>query len=273
MGVSQVIDGDAEPATPEPFYFGIPLRPRARSRDWDRVVTHLRATLSSCLNQSDPDFRILIACNERPDVQSDQRIEFVHVDADAPGYPQESMLDKGRKLSAIGCRIRELGGGAIMLSDADDLVHRDVVRHARSRPQAAALIADRGYDLADPQRGLIPAPWFDRSCGTCAVLRQQPAELPSTLDEPEPEARFLIRAGHHQWRPRLRVAGARIEGFPFPVAVHVLSTGENQSILRQDIGWKRWLMRTLIPATRITDQLRADYCLDSLPAAPASGRR
>ena len=258
--------------SPEPFYFGIPLRPRIRSRDWSRVEAHLRATLTSCLAQTDPRFRILVACNEVPDVQDDDRIEFLHVDIEAPGYPQESMLDKGRKLSAIGMRVRELGGGALMLADADDLVHRAVVRHVRAHPEADALIGDRGWDLADPARGLIHARWFDRSCGTCAVLRQRPEDLPASLDAADPEASYLIRAGHHNWRPRLKAAGARILGFPFPVAVHVLSTGENQSILRQDIGWKRWLMRRLTPPTPISEAQRRDYSIDALPIAE-SGRR
>ncbi len=253
-----------------PFYFAIPLRPRARSRHWDRVIAHLQATVDSCLNQTDPDFRILVACTEVPDLRPDPRLELLPLPPDQRAATP--MLDKGLKLSAIGMRVRQAGGGFVMPVDADDLVHRRVVEHVRSHPQADAFIGDWGYDLDRRRRRLIPAPRFDRSCGTCAALRLAPEQLPATLDEPDPEARFLIRAGHHNWRPRLAAAGARVLGFPFPVAVHVLHTGDNESLRTGDVGWKRRLLRRLMPAHALTAERVRDYGIDALPALPAARR-
>ncbi|WP_348673322.1 hypothetical protein, partial [uncultured Abyssibacter sp.] len=60
------------------FVFGIPLRPKCRTADWDGAVRRFRSALLSCLAQTDPDFRVLVACNERPEgMPDDPRVEYL----------------------------------------------------------------------------------------------------------------------------------------------------------------------------------------------------
>ena len=46
------------------FVFAIPLVPRQRATDWQRILSNLRATLRSILNQTDPNFRDYLLFHE-----------------------------------------------------------------------------------------------------------------------------------------------------------------------------------------------------------------
>lgn len=95
------------------LYFGVPLRSKAASKDWDNVTRVFNRTLHSICNQTDPDFKVFVACHDIPllDKQYDQRVEFLIADTPIPTSKKEMMLDKGWKVSMIARRIRELGGG------------------------------------------------------------------------------------------------------------------------------------------------------------------
>ena len=46
------------------FVFASPLVPRQRATDWQRILSNLRATLRSILNQTDPNFRDYLLFHE-----------------------------------------------------------------------------------------------------------------------------------------------------------------------------------------------------------------
>jgi len=51
---------------------------RSVAQDWERIERQLSATVGSIYNQTDPNFRIIIACTEKPtlSVATDERLEF-----------------------------------------------------------------------------------------------------------------------------------------------------------------------------------------------------
>lgn len=85
------------------IYFGIPLRSKAVSSNWDDVMRVFNRTLQSVYRQTNPDFRIFVACHEVPGLseQYDERVEFLIADTPYPKNRKEMMLDKGWKLSMI----------------------------------------------------------------------------------------------------------------------------------------------------------------------------
>ena len=110
------------------IYFGITLRSKAVSKNWAHVVADFTRTLDSVYQQTDPDFRVIVACHDLPKLEReyDSRVEFLQTDVPTPTTPFEMMQDKGYKLSMIGKRIREYGGGYTMIVDADDLISNRV---------------------------------------------------------------------------------------------------------------------------------------------------
>jgi len=96
-------------------YFGIPLRAKAASNNWDNVVKVFNRTLRSITSQTDREYKVIVACHDIPKVSfvHDADLEFIQVDSPIPVTQHEKMLDKGWKVSAIACRVRELGGGTL----------------------------------------------------------------------------------------------------------------------------------------------------------------
>lgn len=238
--------------------FGIPLRCRDSARDWDKVVSDFNHTLRSVLNQTNPDIRVLVACNDRPDAFYDSRVEYIELPQMYKG-PDDAMYDKGNKLMAIGIRARALGGGPIMLVDADDFVSNRIAAHVKGTTQSDGIFAQNGYELDIQKQRVIPSPFFVRNCGTCAAIRYAPDELPSAMDQPEED--FVIRAGHHNWLPELKRLGKKTSNFPFPAALHRLNTGENHSLSTGNVGTKRKILRKVIPSRPITDALREEFSI------------
>ncbi len=70
---------------PEVF-FAMPLMARQTADDWSRVVLYLEATLGSIYRQTDPHFRIVVACHDVPrlSIPVDDRLEFLQVEHQAP---------------------------------------------------------------------------------------------------------------------------------------------------------------------------------------------
>lgn len=95
------------------IYFLIPLRSKAASKNWEEVSRVFNRTLASVYNQTDPDFRIFVACHDIPSLEKtyDARVEFIQAETPVPTTPHEMMLDKGYKISLMAQRLRLLGGG------------------------------------------------------------------------------------------------------------------------------------------------------------------
>ena len=64
------------------IYFGVTLRSRASAKNWNNVEKDFNRTLRSLYNQTDPDFRIIVACHDIPrlDGKYDDRVEFLVTD-------------------------------------------------------------------------------------------------------------------------------------------------------------------------------------------------
>ncbi|MCC8014252.1 MAG: hypothetical protein LIO87_03570 [Eubacterium sp.] len=94
------------------IYFGIPLRSKAASNDWKNVERVFNRTLQSVYRQTDPEFKIFVACHDKPELthEYDDRVEFLISDTPTPTNRKEMMFDKGWKVSMIAGRIRESGG-------------------------------------------------------------------------------------------------------------------------------------------------------------------
>ena len=61
------------------IYFGVTLRSKASAKNWEHVERDFNRTLRSLYRQTDPEFRIIVACHDIPrlDAAYDERVEFV----------------------------------------------------------------------------------------------------------------------------------------------------------------------------------------------------
>jgi hypothetical protein len=238
------------------FYFGVPLRSRESSRDWDQVCARFRHTIRSVTRQTSPDFTVLIACHEIPDTNGtyDSRIEFIRAPFDAPSSEdyQGQMVDKGRKVHLILSRIKQLGVGHYMQVDADDLVSRRIVEFVARKPDIHGWVIRLGYEYRIGSDFVQLNPTINRHCGTTHIVRLQGSDLPedtSDADSPDAPARYVLRRAHHTWASGFAELGRSFRTLPFVGCVYVTGYSDNHSLNRPHQPWRRrWSLRRLVLA-------------------------
>ena len=139
------------------FVFAVPLVARSQAYDWDVVVRHFNATLASIFNQTDPNFRVIVACTGRPEVRIpvDERLEFLDLpEMPVAGQRWRPYQDILRRRQAIYDRGFGEADAYVMFTDADDLVSNRLVAHVREGAYPYGHVVTSGY-VFDSQRGLV----------------------------------------------------------------------------------------------------------------------
>jgi len=170
-------------------FFGIPLKARAVSKNWDWTVRDFNRTLASIYNQTNPNFRILVGCHDIPEllIPTDERLEFLQIKSTPPDLRADFKAifpDKGRKLYRLAERFRDQEGSWFMTLDADDLISMHLVEFILSNPNPNGYITKQGYvlDQSSMKMALIPNKQifetsFDILCGSCAIIRFNEPDL------------------------------------------------------------------------------------------------
>lgn len=236
--------------TPEGVTLLIPLVGRHHVGDWGAVQARLRGTLDSLLAQSDPRWRAVICCQDRPDLPDDPRVSYLPFDDPAPGN------DKWRKLAALGRHLPDMPPlpGYVMSFDADDLLHRDATRWMLRGAAPGGWLVEQGYVLNHATGGIglagRPTPTlplrkpFWKLCGSCAALRYDP-DLPQMA-----ETLTAMTQHEHRMFPYLAaLAGLRLTPLPRPAVLYVLNHGENFGARRGRVSFKA----RFVERFRITD--------------------
>lgn len=246
------------------IYFGIPLRSREASENWEKVTEVFNRTLQSVYRQTCPEFQILVACHEIPELKRDYdaRVRFLVSDAPIPKDRREMMLDKGWKISMIAREIRAVGGGYTMLVDSDDLISDRIAGYAKEHPDLNGFTARTGYVYNEGESFCrkICRPYS--ICGSCTAVRYAPEDLPDAMPEnfydDSFSAKWLIRRPHREVPKALSQIGRPLAKAPFPMTVYVRNTGDNHSMLGGgDLSAKRkveLMLARKIPVAALKDE-------------------
>jgi len=222
-----------------PFVFAISLASRAAATDWSRAVELIDRTLHSIIGQSDPRWTAIVCGHERPDLPGldDPRVTFIASPQAPPTKRAGFRADKNFKRRIIAGHARGLGAGYFFPLDADDLVHRDVVAHARRDDNRRGYVATQGYaeDFTAGRIAPIPGAWtlaFDRVCGSAIVLYFDREDLPRWPSQTDPTY-FDLFSHHAYWAGTAEEYRGPLDPIPFPAGVYVLNTRENLSFQLQ----------------------------------------
>lgn len=215
----------------EPFTFGIALIPRRMARDWRHVEALLDLTLESVRAQTAQDFRVVIACHDRPRLAPDPRITVIEADwpVEDPGFHNR---DSARKHEAISEHVSAHGGGLLMFLDADDWVDVCTVETARRLigPECVGALMDFGLalDFRTLRCAALPHPRifareFHRICGSGGVIRLRPDAADPFRRNPKP------RLGPHNcWVEHAQAHGGQLTRLPL-LGSYLINNAENHS--------------------------------------------
>lgn len=250
-------------------YFGIPLISRGAANSWDAATRLFNNTLASIYNQSNDQFRVLVACHDIPVIEPQYAIKtkFIQVQRPIPQTSDEKMQDKTAKKLVLGCHLRSLGGGYLMFLDADDLVHRDLVDYALTQQHPHGYVLKRGYELNVRQRKVRPLRQLDKYCGSCAIINFQPQDLPRSPQDQHPGCYFLKFKAHSTWEKVAAEHNRHLAKVPFEAAVYVRNTGQNHSStvpnLRHRLRLKQQLL-ALLENRAVSREIQDDFCIQHI---------
>lgn len=247
------------------LYFIVPLKSRSASHDWERVSRLCRRTLASLYRQTSPQFRIFLVCNDVPaGLEPHFALDVIQGSFPLPGSDKQAQIaDKASKVRRGLMAVRAQGGGFVMCVDADDLLHKDLAALATAHPETNGWVIRRGYSYAEGARWLEWHNDFHLRCGSSHIIRLAREELPDALTGPA-ENCFILEQGHHTVAAFLAKIGRPLEVVPFPGAIYVKMTGENNTGPNlTHIGARATISKAL--RTRpVTSAIREDFNLRPL---------
>ena len=215
------------------------IRHPAVAFSWRRIGEYLDRTLASVCRQTATSFRVLVVCNEIPPVRfSHPSVECLVVDMPPPVDTAADLfenwdalwLDRGKKHLAALYHLKPNPPDYVMFFDADDLVSRRLARYIDSAPARDIYYVTQGYahQYGDPFVFSFPRR-FDTMCGTCNIIKFETFSLTDApVDLPAGFVQEML-ADHNGVARLLASRGHSVGKVPFPGAVYLIGTGENQS--------------------------------------------
>jgi hypothetical protein len=218
------------------------------SVSYERVSRLLDATLHSVCRQTDPEFCVVVVCNELPSITiDDPRVQFVTTDFPPPSDQtggavdfNDGVIDKGSKLVLGVAAARVHNPDHVMFFDCDDLVHHGLAEFVNRSPTTAGWYSPSGYLHTVGTRFVQPMTTdFHLKCGSCDILRTDLIPVPSDLsisssketviDSVGADTLYRLFATHGHWPEYLATSGMHLDPLPLPAAIWMIGTGENAS--------------------------------------------
>ncbi len=243
--------------------FVVPLKSPTVTKDWGHVSRLAIRTLRSLCAQTSPEFHVILACNRAPEgIFQHPNLTVIEEDFPEPDATHHSrMMDKFRKLQRASVEARRHMPGHLMFVDADDCVSRRLAAWCAEHPDATGWYFKRAYVYDDGTRFAFARDDFDLLCGSSAIVRCQPEDLPQSMEEPRTDY-FFLTYSHPILRDSMRERGTPLEPLPFPGAVYITGTGENHSgMWYGKLKSRRLLLQKIFTARYLTPGFRREFGL------------
>lgn len=249
--------------------FVVPLQSPESAKDWPHLSRVVVRALRSLCSQTCADFRVILVCNQRPiGYFKHPNLTLIEEPFPFPGADRtKRMIDKFRKLQRALIEARTYMPGYIMFCDADDCVSRRLAAWCREHPEENGWYFSTGYVYDEGTRFAFRRHNFHLLCGTSAIVRCQPQDLPDTMDIDHGE-NFLLSHGHPILADSLAEKGTPLQKLPFPGTVYITGTGENDSgHCYARIPSRRLQLTKWFRASYLTPWFRREFGLYPLPQA------
>jgi hypothetical protein len=250
------------------IYFLIPLRSAKTSNNWAAVEKLFNNTLASVFNQEDQDFRVIVACHEKPQLEHayGNRLEFLIAEFPPPMMTSQHLTDKFYKKRMLVNRAQQMDAEYIMFVDADDYISNRISGWIKGRSHPTGWFFKTGYEYNSGENTIRVTPNFNHICGTSAILNISSLTEPvdTSFTDYVRKDEYLFDFGHNEWLNILDLQKKpHLDAIPFKGAIYVLNTGENwTNAAGQRIGSFRKLYRKLVPGLKPGKALRKEFALN-----------
>jgi hypothetical protein len=215
--------------------FVMALKSPAASANWNIVERLFEQTLTSVCNQEDPDFRVIVVCNQVPRLRkpAHHSVQFLVRDLPVPTL-NATMLDKWTKIAHGLIVAADLRPDFVMLMDADDLVSRRLAGFANRNKASNGWIFKQGYYWRYSSRWIEWTETFN--CGTNSIVNSRFISFPKEVTNEGIQDCLILKNGHTTIAKAMEERGTPLEALPFPGAVWVSDHGDNWTTLTAPQG-------------------------------------
>lgn len=250
--------------------FVIPLKSPKVSKSWEQVSKLFERCIKSVCNQTSPDFRAIVVCNEKPPIEfSHPNITYIEVDFTAPKEPTDlarrsldkarvamGNTDKGRKILMGLISAREFTPSHTMTVDADDCVSKHLAKLINQNPQENGWFIDRGYKYQEGSDFIyLKRKNFYRLCGSCNIIRYDLYDFPEPPEYNRGYGYYKYYIDHEKVKDFLSKKGNPLKPLPFTGAVYIGETGENIYYNKEKLSFN------LINRKRLTQSICEEFSL------------
>lgn len=263
--------------------FIVPFRPKSESKNWGNDCALLQQTVRSLLNQAGDNFKVFVVYTDKPELQSDDRVEPVHFPYDfagiesVPGHEKimhqfnndkkmfERRWDKGRKITYGSMIAKQKGFRYIMSVDADDLVSGKLATYITKRiteSDVHGFYIDKGYLYRNGDSAMILVPEkMHLFNGSTHIIREDFVAIPDF--ETGSWTDFSLFTSHGWIKNRLKEKyGCILEPINFPAVIYIAHSGNISKVNQLNFKDKvKRFIKMLIRRKSITREVREEFCL------------
>ena len=249
--------------------FIIPVRHPENSPDWSALKLRLAQTIRSIAGQDDAGWRAIVVANKGSDLPPLPR-NFRLMQVGFPPNPMFEQGDNDRETFLNSCRLdkgrRVLSGllqadrsGYSMVVDDDDFVSCRLAGFAASRPDENGWYMQKGYVWGDGGKLIYEHGDFWKFCGTSHIIRTGLYDLPSRIEEADPNHVRKIFGSHVFVRGYLEARARPLQPLPFVGAIyrigHVGAHSKSRGLARQ-VFFRREILKNPLKLAQRFSRLR-----------------
>ena len=168
--------------------FVIPVKSETVSSDWAYFSSLVNRCINSVCNQSDTNFKVLVACHEIPETNfnDDPRVQFLKVGFSPPilnNNPDDRWIkeaDKGKKIKFAAEYAINLGADYIMTVDSDDCISNKICNYVskNGHESISGWYVKKGYLYPEGKRySFLNLKNFNMVCGSCIIIKPKLIDL------------------------------------------------------------------------------------------------
>lgn len=267
--------------------FVVPIKSRKISKSWDNLSLLFERTAKSICNQTHPDFRMIVVCQEQPNIKFEHpNLQYLTVDLGLPVPTTivEKRVDKMYKIIAGVRWAKEIGCAHIMLADGDDCVSRCLADFVAQNKSVYGYFFKRGYCYNNSNVIKIMRKGFHHYCGTTHIIRSDLydvseatlARIPDSITSPNqiPQDIHDFYYCHRYFARAVESKGGHLEPLPFVGSIYILGNRENLSSediinieKRKNMSLKVRLLNlkaSLLDYRKLTPEIRQEFGLYDL---------
>lgn len=211
--------------------FVIPVKSPLVSKSWNRFSKLFERCIQSVCNQTSPDFRAIVVCNEKPHTQFNHpHIQYIEVDflppnLDSASYGQargSGDADKAKKILTGLAYAEKFQPSHIMVVDADDCVTKYLAEFVNQNSQDDGWYLQKGYVYEEGRNFIyLNLKNFNQSCGSSVIIKYNLSNL------------LFSDLNYYDHNNHVLQNGIILNPLPFPGAIYSIKNEENQFMKRE----------------------------------------